>query len=425
MPRPSSLSRAARTRTGRSPSSHRTAATPGSARCGATTRAASALTLLYEATDKHVLEGPDNVAISPRGATVLCQDGDFPQNFIRGLTASGDIVDFALNLTPGAGGVRGRDVHARWHVADRPHPGAGGSRSRSPGHGGTACSDAATLARDESADARGTRGHGLDPRRHLPHGLRPPLPGGGARAPGHASTASGWTSTPSPTPSSRASSRRPATSRVAERAAEPRRLSRRATRSCSCPRSVVFRKPPRRVDLRNPYNWWTYVPGADWRHPRGPGSSTRRTADDHPVVHVAWRTPKPTRAWAGKELPTEAEWEFAARGGLDGAEYAWGDEFTPGGKHDGQHLAGRVPVAEPARRRLRRHRAGRLASRPTATASTTWPATSGSGRPTGTRPRHRDRQQPCCARRRIRAAASASDSYDPRRPDVQHPAQGA
>ena len=58
------------------------------------------LTLLYEATDKHVLEGPDNVAISPRGATVLCEDGDFPQNFIRGLTASGDIVDFALNLTP-------------------------------------------------------------------------------------------------------------------------------------------------------------------------------------------------------------------------------------------------------------------------------------------------------------------------------------
>ena len=58
------------------------------------------LTLLYEATDKHVLEGPDNVAISPRGATLLCEDGDFPQNFIRGLTAGGDIVDFALNLTP-------------------------------------------------------------------------------------------------------------------------------------------------------------------------------------------------------------------------------------------------------------------------------------------------------------------------------------
>ena len=107
--------------------------------------------------------------------------------------------------------------------------------------------------------------------------------------------------------------------------------------------SVVFRQPAQRVPTGNPYNWWTYVPGADWRHPQGPGSSVKRLPD-HPVVHVAWEDVEAYADWAGKELPTEAEWEFAARGGLDGATYAWGDELTPGRPLDGQHLAGRVPV---------------------------------------------------------------------------------
>ena len=97
------------------------------------------------------------------------------------------------------------------------------------------------------------------------------------------------------------------------------------------PSAVVFRKTAGPVDLRNPHNWWTYVRGADWRHPRGPGS-TLQGLWKHPVVHVAYEDVEAYAKWAGKALPTEAEWEFAARGGLEGAEYAWGDELTPGGK---------------------------------------------------------------------------------------------
>ena len=96
--------------------------------------------------------------------------------------------------------------------------------------------------------------------------------------------------------------------------------------------SSVFRKPGRPVSLDDAYQWWAWVPGADWRHPRGPQSSIRRLGD-HPVVHVAWGDVAAYAAWAGKDLPTEAEWERAARGGLDGAEFAWGDELTPGGRH--------------------------------------------------------------------------------------------
>src|SRR5262249_28381307 len=96
------------------------------------------------------------------------------------------------------------------------------------------------------------------------------------------------------------------------------------------PASSVFVKPSRPVDLRNAYNWWTYLPGADWRHPFGPESSIAELLD-HPVVHIAFEDAEAYARWAHKELPTEAEWEFAARGGLDGAEFAWGDELTPGG----------------------------------------------------------------------------------------------
>jgi formylglycine-generating enzyme len=96
------------------------------------------------------------------------------------------------------------------------------------------------------------------------------------------------------------------------------------------------------VDMRNHYNWWTYVPGADWRHPQGPGSSVKRP--DHPVVHVSWEDVEAYARWARKELPTEAEWEFAARGGLDGATYAWGEEFTPTGRWMVNTWQGEFPV---------------------------------------------------------------------------------
>jgi formylglycine-generating enzyme len=107
--------------------------------------------------------------------------------------------------------------------------------------------------------------------------------------------------------------------------------------------STVFVRPRRPVSLQDPYAWWQWVPGANWRHPRGPQSSLRGR-DDHPVVHVAWEDVEAYAAWAGKALPTEAEWERAARGGLEGAEFAWGDELTPGGRYLANWWQGDFPL---------------------------------------------------------------------------------
>jgi formylglycine-generating enzyme required for sulfatase activity len=96
------------------------------------------------------------------------------------------------------------------------------------------------------------------------------------------------------------------------------------------PGSIVFVPPAHPVDLKGPPVWWRFVLGADWRHPLGPGSDLKGL-DDHPVVHIAYVDAIAYARWMGKTLPTEAEWEYAARGGLEGAAYAWGNELAPGG----------------------------------------------------------------------------------------------
>lgn len=107
--------------------------------------------------------------------------------------------------------------------------------------------------------------------------------------------------------------------------------------------SAVFEKCPT-LDLSDPMRWWRFVVGADWRHPLGPESSIEGI-EHHPVVHVAWSDAAVYADWAGKALPSEAEWEFAARGGLAGADYAWGDELAPDGTLMANYWHGRFPVS--------------------------------------------------------------------------------
>jgi formylglycine-generating enzyme required for sulfatase activity len=108
------------------------------------------------------------------------------------------------------------------------------------------------------------------------------------------------------------------------------------------PGSLVFKRARGPVDLADERAWWEYVPGAEWRRPEGPGSDVHSRAN-HPVTHVALADAEAYAAWVGRALATEDEWEYAARGGLEGARYAWGDDEFPGGKAMANTWQGEFP----------------------------------------------------------------------------------
>jgi len=183
--------------------------------------------------------------------------------------------------------------------------------------------------------------------------------------------------------------------------------------------ALVFTPPTHPVDLRDWSSWWNFMKGANWRRPYGPKSNIN-ALDNYPVVHVSFTDALAYAQWAGKDLPTEAEWEFAARGGLDGAEYAWGDEFTPGGEHLANTWQGEFPRQNLADDGFERTSPVK-AFPPNGYGlydmiGNVWEWTSD-----WYAPKHEaDAPKACCIPQNPRGGAE-NGSYDPRQPDIQIP----
>jgi len=183
--------------------------------------------------------------------------------------------------------------------------------------------------------------------------------------------------------------------------------------------SLVFRKTNGPVDLRDPTNWWHFEKGASWRHPAGANSGLFKR-DDHPVVHIAYEDALAYAQWAGKDLPTEAEWEFAARGGLESAEFAWGDELAPDGRQMANAWQGQFPYENTMLDGF--ERTSPVSAFPPNgyglfdMIGNTWEWTSD----WWSDQHEADADSPCCIPRNPRGAGEAG-SYDPRQPEIRIP----